>query len=368
MRAQHVLMTSVASLVIAVCPLDAQVPINIDLATAKPADTTVRVQGTYVLRVIDQLPSANYQISTSSGFLPVQPIVAQPQGLGQQPECAALKAAVDTLNKARAEEDLPHLLHDAQTRADAAGQGCPTESVLLASVRANTTTDTVAVYTLGPGQYLRVEVTRPAQAILKLTERHWLLIVATAPIGEWHATYGFGAPVYVNGQQRYSARQLGTANSYVIRRDSPTRWIEPVPAVFFSFMTPSGASAAAGKVSFTAGLAADLTNPSIFLGGSWTWHSNLQVAVGASLRQEPSLLGKYSVGDTVQTNLSFDQLTEKVYRVRPFIAVTLRFGKDPFGTFGWLTGASEAKPQQGAKPQGGSTQGSTGNGGSHAPS
>jgi len=339
-------------LAVAVAAARAQEVRTLDLATARPYDTVTVLQGSYVIRISDQLPRAHYLISTSSmAIYDVPPITTGAKPILPEQCPLAYTSAVRALADSGTEEDVPRLLRAAVAARPVDSTGdCVATSSELAALTARITTDSVAKYRLRAGEYVRVEVTRVARE--GLAERRWQLIVTTGPRGEWQVTYGFGVPMYLGGQVRYSTRP-GTSGSFVITQDSRSHYVEPVPAVFFSWMTPSGSIAPAGRLSWTAGLGADLTNPTIFLGAAWTWKRNFQVAAGLSLRQEPVLLGNYSAGDVVSTNLTFDQLTEKVYRARPFVALTLRFSKDPFGSFGWLTGTGEAKPESGKGTSGG---------------
>ncbi len=80
----------------------------------------------------------------------------------------------------------------------------------------------------------------------------------------------------------------------------------------------------------TGGLGYDLSAPTVFLGASVLYRTNLQVVAGVVMNRQRRLRGEYQAGDVLKESLDLDQLTEKTYRPNVFFGVALRLGKSPF--------------------------------------
>jgi hypothetical protein len=88
-------------------------------------------------------------------------------------------------------------------------------------------------------------------------------------------------------------------------------------------------------------------NPAVYLGTGLALQGNLFVSGGAVVKRIELLNGRYQSGQQVPSLLGDDQVNAKVWKLRPYVAISWRFASNPFGG-----SASEAKPQQpsSAKP------------------
>jgi hypothetical protein len=229
----------------------------------------------------------------------------------------ALKTAVDRAKDAvRAERDK-----------------CANEAVGLDSLISTTVFDWPYPVILEPGQEVEVTVTRNVGAEV----RSWKQVFTTGPVGEWRVTYGYAAHFnawggtqgpFAKRQSYYSAPE---GSKFLVSRRKDRGGVDLSPAILYHFMPAENESKRVTS-GWTAGIGTDLKDPLVVAGYSWTYWQNLNVQLGFLARRERQLLGKYAVGDTIASDLSSEQLTEPTIRIRPHIALTLRFGTNPFAS------------------------------------
>ena len=309
----------------------AQQTLTFDLASAAEHDTATLLPGRYQVSVISLAPKYDYTIAVSHGIEPIAAIpFAAAQGVAQ---CPNVIAATKALNDATKETEVPDLVKRVND-AIAQDAACTDTASARTTVR-STRRDLSDVYTLSAGEYIVVDVARIESG--KATKR-WTRRYTTGPRGEWRVTYGYAFPAMIrisgghfnSDGQTYFAKQVGdTGSRYVVTAARRTQGFDAVPTIMFSYAPSDERDWTWNKVA--AGLGTDfLTTPSMFVGTGVTYASNLTLSIGVSARREPVLRGQYTVGDTVRSNLTPDQLQENAFRLRPYFSATIRFDKNPF--------------------------------------
>ena len=335
---------------------------KLDLAGPAKTDTVRVLPGQYQVRITNFVPQYRYLIAVSRGVESIPPIsTAFAQGAVDCPELTKAVKALDALESEDRVESAVRTLQQALSQESSKPE-CVELVTDARNLLAKTDRTLDDVYTLNAGEFIIVDVARFGDDG-KATQR-WVRRITTGPIGEWRWTYGYVFPLAVRLSrarpvregQRYFAKQIGdTGSLYTITEERRSRHFDAVPSAMFVFAPSDDSGLRWDRL--TAGLAVDLTKPMVFVGTGVTYNSNLQLSVGASFRQEQVLLGKYSPGDTVKSNLSTEQLHEDAFRLRPFIAVTLRFDRNPFKkeaeaekTDKTAEKAPDAKPSETKKP------------------
>jgi hypothetical protein len=306
---------------------------------AGPENDSAQVTpGRYFVSVINLAPKYKYSASVSVEDLSILPLRNPFATAGNG--CDALKAATKTLEHVDREENVAAAVGTVNTAVTAGGAdpACNLTLIYARQLLGRTTythrspTD-IAVYRLGAGMTLRVRVTRTDATGGSV--RVWERVFSTGPKGTWATTFGYAAVMTAGlashgvfaDQVGYTSKDIGDGK-FVITPDRDPKRFDLVPAILFSFR--KAVDKGGLLPGWTAGLGPDLTTPTVFLGVGWTYWSNLHLSVGAVMRREPRLLGRYSSGDTVTTNLTGDQLVEQVWQPRPYLSVSFRFADNIF--------------------------------------
>lgn len=327
----------------------------IDLATAPGSYSVTRRSGIDSVTLIDLAPARTYAIDVAVAQGTVAPLVLPGSvpagGLGSfmvaPPLCADANKVAVALNSAddeRAVASLLQALRDltrraadlerklatpSATAADTAEYRlCPVEVVrdMLLNWMA-VTTRTFAVADLGDQDDLRVSVARLETAPDSV---HWLFAYNGRRAGEWRTFYSFlvGVNNWPTASYDYFTEQV-TAGSpatttYTVQR---RRADDYMFAPGFQYLFDRGK---AWSFSPTAGIGIDLTNPSVFAGLALTYRQNIALSAGGMVFRGRSLDPRYAVGQSIETSLDSEQLTRDAFRIKPFIAVSFRFGTSPF--------------------------------------
>jgi len=326
--------------VAALSRIDAQETRTFDLRDAAASDTVTVKPGRYQFSVTSLVPKHGYVVAISQGVEEIGPIHFLAPGAGAplpRPSCQGLIKATSALGAATEEPEIAGLIQQVEAAIESLPNPseCQPQIDEAARVKAKTKRIDKDVYNLAAGDYVIVDVSRIEGGIAK---PRWKRRYTTGAVGAWRVTYGYAFPALwrfsggdthlIREGRQFFARQVGdTGSVYVIDQQRRTRQFDAVPTVMFSF-----APQHEGRFtrSWVGGLAADITKPVVFFGPSITYRSNLQLAGGAAFREEKVPIARYSIGDTVRTNLTTEQLQQDEFRLRPFVSITLRFDKNPF--------------------------------------
>lgn len=307
--------------------------LTVDLASAR-SDTSIVSPGTYTLRIINLVPRFVYSIQTVQRTLPVAPL---PLVVAANPQCNAPRTVdlLRRLSQVQSEEEvaeiLPGLAVAARDEAIQATPACATLAAQTTSQISRAEYTHPDVIRLRRGDILTVTVTRSGGGG---STRVWTDSFATEATGEWQVSYGFTFPflkALIESPRYFSGEADDT--TYVITRERSTRYVDAIPTVYYSYIHSGRGILGSGLDLnlITAGLGLDIDEPTLALGTGLIWRKNLFVTGGLAARREQVLSGKFEEGQVVREILTDAELYESEFRIRPFVSVSLRFDRSPFG-------------------------------------
>jgi hypothetical protein len=306
---------------------------RIDLARHPGGEVTATVApGRIRPVVLHRLPGRLYTVDVIREAIPV-PVLTLPEGIkipggaAADLDCVKLKADVEKIDPPKDEEQVG--------AAVASITALLAETKCMGAVR-NQVVATLAQYdnslpqdeyVLEAGQRLRITIQR--LDVKGASEKTWVVTLTTGPRGEWLTTYGLTfIPIR---DELYFSKPTDQQGKYVISKqrgesDSGLRFL---PSVLFNWM-PANRASRNIAVSPTAGFGVNADSFGALAGATVTYNTNLGFTAGVAVVQQRRLLGKYNENDTVGEDLTEDQLHHRVLTARAFVAITFRFGANPF--------------------------------------
>lgn len=310
---------------------------EIDLAE-DGSELTVNVESnkTLNIHIINKLPGEFYKISVERKVLLLEPLeLSELRGKPLSNGCT-LKNIYDQINDANSEVKIRSLIQPYQyyLRAGKLDEFIKTlDDIDSCSVDvknsfiklANRTQKTLDPITLGSSEILEIEVSRIKKDGEKLT---WKRIYKTPPKGKWITSYGFSF-IFPCHQSLYHT--VETEGIYKIDRIKNRYGLIYSPSIFFSFI-PQERISTNWVCSPTAGLGYDFKEsfPTVFMGCSFIYNHNLLLNFGLSANKQNTISKDYFAGQELSEPLEFSKLHEQIYKINPFISVSMRFGKNPF--------------------------------------
>jgi hypothetical protein len=310
-----------------------------------PSSTERIAPQTYTtIRLLNTLPMYAYTVETKvqTHELPVLDIQAEvartkaarlaaPPPPAPQPECAALKIAVDALVAATAENQVPPLAQSLRSAlANSTNKNCVDENLatalLLRSERAFTTN-----LVLEKGKFVTVTASRidPAGP-KKIAEK----VFDTGEIGSIRTHLLMG--LHPNKDEQWFAKETGTDPAeYTITREVDRDSNDPFGAAFFTFLPDENTSGPWQAISFRKGgvsgsfgigLGFDSEDPVYLAGYALNITESFGIALGVAGFNQARLKGIYKGDGTekVTTNLQPDQLVEDTFGTGWFVGITVR--------------------------------------------
>jgi len=195
-------------------------------------------------------------------------------------------------------------------------------------------------YDLRENQTLTVTIERGTDKNLRVWKR-----VYNAPASKgFRVSYGFN--FIPNGDHEFFAKTNPAPSPtpstptppYTLTEKTQTKSLDFAPSIFFSYPLSDAPLAFA----IAAGLGFDFSTPVVFFGPSMIINQNIQLVAGVVMHQQERLRGEYTNGQSLNENLTNDQLTQKTYRPNAFVGLAFRFDSNPF--------ASNSSPAKVATP------------------
>jgi len=182
-------------------------------------------------------------------------------------------------------------------------------------------------------QNISVESGETVTITIKRDTITWTYILKGESLGKWVTTYGFGFTSSALGGNTYYSKQMPDTTLYKILKSNNTGNLDLnyIPAIFFSYF-PTQNFNKCWNHSLTAGLGFDLSAPVVFFGYNGMFWQNLGFSLGVAFQQQYRLKNQYTENEIIKSDLTIDQLHDKVYRPNLFVAVNFRFGENPFKT------------------------------------
>lgn len=312
-------------------PRPERVPENtksIDLAVLPIDSQFISITaGTYYVEIQNLAPANTYAISARVQTITLPPIqiaeVAPRLSVaGTSTACQSLKTAVEALARETEEAAIPRLVN----QVEAANTATCTDASLKAEAirRIEGTTRLLGPFRVQQGQLLNVTVARAAGA------PRWARTYSAGERGRWVATYGFN---YVwtgfSPNRRYFVEETGTAGTYEITSRRSKEFFELAPSLFYTWLA-ADEELDNWDGGPTVGLGFDFEAPVVSVGYSLTYNQNATLSAGLSLHQVRRLTERYEVGQQVDALIGDEELFRNVYRVNPYVAVTIRSITNPF--------------------------------------
>jgi hypothetical protein len=293
----------------------AENPTGADIEMPIAAGTAFRV------RVINHVPNLTYNFRARRESIPILPFSIPGAGTrAATDQCEGVIGALEQdLDGATTETQVSQFIQNARAQANV----CSTEKRKeLETIIETATTYSFRAVVLDLGEQLIVEVSR-VEGTNTLT---WKLTLTTGPRGAWLTSYGVG--FLPDNDEEYFSQSIGN-DQFQIAKKEPPNGLDYVPAFFFTWL-PRKWENGDWSISPTGGLGFELSDPVVFVGGAVGFNQNLQFIVGGAFHRQSRLAGQFQEGQTINENLTSDQLAVKPYKFNFFFSLAFRFGENPF--------------------------------------
>jgi hypothetical protein len=350
MRILHSLVLAVAVLLVPRFVLAADYPI--DLAAHPGGEVTETIApGRIRVVVFHRLPGRNYSVEIVRETIVIPPLqlpsgINLPSGAALAPACLKLQADVDAV----AEPTNETQVGEAAAKIDALLKSSTCTGAVRSSAEARRDTYDNRLpqpeYDVAVGQQLRVTVHRLSTA--GAPEKTWTTVLTAGARGEWLTTYGMSFALLRD--ELYFSKAGDKEGEFVImkQREEAISRIKYLPTVLFSWM-PASRKNRAVAYSPTAGFAVSGDNFGLLGGATVTYNTNLGFTAGVAVTRQRTLVGSYNENQVIKENLTEESLHHNVLKPAAFVAITFRFGSNPFG------GTDEEKKTQSKEPKGEAT-------------
>lgn len=138
---------------------------------------------------------------------------------------------------------------------------------------------------------------------------------------DWKWTTSFGAnAVFLTNRSRF----ISLNNVVAENRDG--KMMDLTPSIMFTFINNQRNF----SPGFTGGLGFDFEELSVFAGGALGIGQNIILTAGIAVHKQNRPNTDYTVGQTIDSSVTSDNLNKMQYRVNPFVGISFRFDKNPF--------------------------------------
>ncbi|MBI5403839.1 MAG: hypothetical protein HY959_10605 [Ignavibacteriae bacterium] len=159
--------------------------------------------------------------------------------------------------------------------------------------------------------------------------KKWTVIYDAGTRGEWLTSYGFAFASNVFLQSRvFNLRQITPDSCIATLTDKSRTEGDFVPAIFFSWIS-SERKNDNWCIGPCGGIGIDLNRPVILGGISFTYNWNLNFIAGVLFRWDLRPSGRFTEFQTIKPG-DVDALNRETGIFNPFIAMSYRFGSNPF--------------------------------------
>jgi len=304
-----------------------------DLATHPGGEVKQTVApGRIQVVVFHRLPGRQYSVELVRTNIPQAPLplpsgINIPAGAAADPECLKLKAAFDAIGTPSDEAAVGEAATAIAAMLRTSNCQGPVRKGVEDALAKYDNRLAQPEYDLAMGQELRITVTRlsPNGA----PEKTWTTVLTTGPRGEWMTTYGLS---FVAIRDDLFFTKAGeNEGEFVItkQRKDATSAIKYLPSVLFSWM-PASRQNKDLAISPTAGFAISNDTFGVLGGATVTYNANLGFTAGVAVSRQRRLIGSFEENQVVKENLTEDALHHNVLKAAAFVAVTFRFGSNPF--------------------------------------
>lgn len=141
----------------------------------------------------------------------------------------------------------------------------------------------------------------------------------------WVTTFGANAIFFTNRNKFIS--KLNSENKQIIGEVQDKKQMEFMPAIMFTFMNTHKDY----SCGFTGAFGVNLEEIAVFTGVSLGIGQNIILTAGAAGHKQMRPKSEYYVGQVIDNSITSDNLNESQYRFNPFVGISFRISKNPFG-------------------------------------
>ena len=274
------------------------------------------------LRVLirNRLPRMNYDIVVRREVIPIADLPKVGAAALAGGDCSGVMTLVRDIEGAPDEKKIAEVT--AAIRAEMGHAKCTDEEIKLVNEGLARTESEVGTYPVSAGEQLTITVTRGDG------KKKWTRVASAGARGVWHTTYG--AATVPDGDERFFVQTKANGKFEVVA-ERDREGLKVIPTVFFTWL-PASRQLRNWSWGPTAGLGVKSDRPAVFAGWTFTYNWNLGFTVGAGVVSETRLSGRYKAdpAQELAQTVADDALHTHVYRPRWMVAVTFRFGSNPF--------------------------------------
>lgn len=144
---------------------------------------------------------------------------------------------------------------------------------------------------------------------------------------DWSWTTTFGAnSIFFSNRSKYISR-IADDGSQKVAQIQDRKLMEVLPTIMFTFMNNHNNA----PFGFTGGLGINFEEIAVFSGVSLGIGQNIILTGGMGVHKQMRPNSAYYVGQTIDSSVTNDNLNESQYRVNPFVGISFRLDKNPFG-------------------------------------
>ena len=141
----------------------------------------------------------------------------------------------------------------------------------------------------------------------------------------WTTTFGANAIFFSNRSKFIS--QKADDNSQKVVKIQDRKLMEVLPTIMFTFMNNHNNA----PFGFTGGLGINFEEIAVFSGVSLGIGQNIILTGGMGVHKQMRPNSAYYMGQTIDSSITNENLNESQYRVNPFVGISFRLDKNPFG-------------------------------------
>lgn len=141
----------------------------------------------------------------------------------------------------------------------------------------------------------------------------------------WSTTFG-GNVIFFTNRSKYISHKNEDGGTSV-KRIQDGKSMDVMPAIMFTFLNNHKNY----SIGPTGGLGVNFQEISLFTGLSLGLGQNFVLTGGVAFHKQMRPNSVYYEGQIIDSSLTNDNLNESMYRINPFLGLSFRFDKNPFG-------------------------------------
>jgi hypothetical protein len=170
---------------------------------------------------------------------------------------------------------------------------------------------------------------RNTEYLVKITDAHGdnekVYKFRTKSNWSWTTTFGANAIFFTNRNKFIS--KVNNENKQIVAEVQDKKQMEFMPAIMFTFMNNHKDV----SFGFTGALGVNLEEIAVFTGLSVGVGQNIILTAGAAGHKQMRPKPEYYLGQVIDSSTTTDNLNESQYRFNPFVGISFRIAKNPFG-------------------------------------